>query len=185
MAYQQWTRPISMRTWVQSLASLSGLNDPALLWLWFRPVATALQLWFNPLAWEFPYATGAALKRQKKKVSDSPRLYYHHQWWILLYHGPSYSFSWLNGYFPRGLFFTKILCVNFSQVIPELQDKVSYDFYLPTFSVWLHIFYFPNSSRKWTNSGWVIYLVLTLLHRCVFLVSFMKESPYIKLEKWK
>ena len=43
-------------------------SDPTLLWLWGRPVATAL---IKPLAWEFPYAVGAALekaKRQKKKV---------------------------------------------------------------------------------------------------------------------
>ena len=41
--------------------------DPELLWLWRRPVATAL---IRPLAWEPPYAVGAALekaKRQKKK----------------------------------------------------------------------------------------------------------------------
>ena len=41
--------------------------DPALLWLWRRPVATAL---IRPLAWESPYAAGAALekaKRQKNK----------------------------------------------------------------------------------------------------------------------
>ena len=39
-------------------------SDLALLCLWHRPAATALIL---PLAWEFPYATGAALKRQKIK----------------------------------------------------------------------------------------------------------------------
>ena len=38
--------------------------DLALLWLWCRPAAVALIL---PLAWEFPYAMGAALKRQRKK----------------------------------------------------------------------------------------------------------------------
>jgi len=32
-------------------------SDPELLWLWCRPVATAP---IQPLAWEFPYATGAA-----------------------------------------------------------------------------------------------------------------------------
>ena len=36
--------------------------DPAWLWLWWRPAATAL---IRPLAWEHPYATGAALKIQK------------------------------------------------------------------------------------------------------------------------
>ena len=32
-------------------------SDPALLWLWCRPAATAL---IQPLAWEPPYATGVA-----------------------------------------------------------------------------------------------------------------------------
>ena len=41
-----------------------GSLDPALLWLWRRPEATAL---IPPLAWEPPYATGAALARQKDK----------------------------------------------------------------------------------------------------------------------
>ena len=66
-----------MRTQVPSLALLSGLriviavnygvacrrgSDPALLWLWRRPVATALN---QPLAWEPPYAAGEALKKKK------------------------------------------------------------------------------------------------------------------------
>ena len=38
-------------------------SDPALHWLWHRPAATAQ---IRPLAWEPPYAMGAALKRQKK-----------------------------------------------------------------------------------------------------------------------
>ena len=37
--------------------------DPALLWLWCRPVATAL---IQPPAWEPSYAIGAVVKRQKK-----------------------------------------------------------------------------------------------------------------------
>ena len=40
--------------------------DPELLWLWHRPVATAL---IQPLAWEPPHAARAAqemAKRQKK-----------------------------------------------------------------------------------------------------------------------
>ena len=64
-----------MRTQVQSVASLSGLgssaavscgvdcrpaSDPVLLWLRCRPAATAPN---GPLAWEPPYAAGAALKR--------------------------------------------------------------------------------------------------------------------------
>ena len=36
--------------------------DPALLWLWRRPAATAP---IRPLVWEPPYAVGVALKIQK------------------------------------------------------------------------------------------------------------------------
>ena len=46
-------------------------SDPVLLWLWHRPAATGP---IRPLAWEPPYAAGAALKRQtnkKKRVSSS------------------------------------------------------------------------------------------------------------------
>ena len=39
-------------------------SDLVLLWLWCRPAATAPT---GPLAWEPPYAAGAALKKQKKK----------------------------------------------------------------------------------------------------------------------
>ena len=42
--------------------------DLALLWLWGRPAAVAL---IHPLAWELPYAAGAALKRQKQKQIDN------------------------------------------------------------------------------------------------------------------
>ena len=44
-------------------------SDPALLWLWHRPAATAMN---GPLAWELLYAADAALKRQKKKKSSPP-----------------------------------------------------------------------------------------------------------------
>ena len=37
--------------------------DPALLWLWCRPVATDP---IRPLAWQPPYATGVAPKKGKK-----------------------------------------------------------------------------------------------------------------------
>ena len=37
-------------------------SDPALLWLWCRPIARAPT---GPLAWEPPYAAGAALEKDK------------------------------------------------------------------------------------------------------------------------
>ena len=40
-------------------------SDPMLPWLWCRLAATAH---IRPLAWEVPYGTGAALKRQKMKI---------------------------------------------------------------------------------------------------------------------
>ena len=45
-------------------------SDPVLLWLWRRLAATAL---IGPLAWEPPYATGVALKRQKDRQKDKKK----------------------------------------------------------------------------------------------------------------
>ena len=65
-----------MRMRVSSLASLSGLrsgvavdcgersSDPGLLWLWPRLAAVAP---IQPLAWELPYASGAAPPPKKGK----------------------------------------------------------------------------------------------------------------------
>ena len=39
-------------------------SDPALPWLWRRLVATAL---IQPLAWEPPYAAGAALEKAERQ----------------------------------------------------------------------------------------------------------------------
>ena len=39
-------------------------KDLAWLWLWHRPADAAL---IGPLAWEFPYAMDAAIKRKKRK----------------------------------------------------------------------------------------------------------------------
>ena len=44
--------------------------DLELLWLWCRPVATAV---IRPLAWEPPYAAGAALKGQKTKTKTKKK----------------------------------------------------------------------------------------------------------------
>ena len=77
MAQQKRTQLGTMRLWVRSLASFSGLrsvscgaghrhgSDLVLLWLWLwcRPAAVAP---IRSLAWEPPCATGAALKKQNK-----------------------------------------------------------------------------------------------------------------------
>ena len=55
--------------------SIPGLTqwvkDPALLWLWYRLAAVAL---IQPLAWELPYATGAALKSKKIKKNKGHQM---------------------------------------------------------------------------------------------------------------
>ena len=43
-------------------------SDPVLLWLWHGPVATAP---IRPLAWEPPYAEGAALKQTNEQTNKN------------------------------------------------------------------------------------------------------------------
>ena len=49
-------------------------SDPALLWLWCRPSATAP---IRPLAWEPQHATGAALEKAKKKKKRKKNVSYY------------------------------------------------------------------------------------------------------------
>ena len=72
MAQQKQIWLTSMRTQVQSLAWLSELRIQHCCELWYRPAATAP---IQPLAWEPPYAMGAALKWHPppKKKLDTQR----------------------------------------------------------------------------------------------------------------
>ena len=71
LVQQKWIQLGTMRLWVRSLASLSGLRICCYHELWCKlqrrlGSAAAVAL-IGPLAWEHPYAAGAALKRQKDK----------------------------------------------------------------------------------------------------------------------
>ena len=46
-------------------------SDPALLWLWYRPAATAP---IRPLAWEPPYASETALEKAKGQKNPNKLL---------------------------------------------------------------------------------------------------------------
>jgi len=59
-------------------------SDPELLSLWRKPAAIAL---IRPLAWELPYAEGAALKRQNKTKMWSL------EWQVPRPHGMLQAFS--------------------------------------------------------------------------------------------
>ena len=58
----QWVKDLGVA--VSCGVGLGLGSDPALLWLWYRPAATAQ---IRLLAWEPPYATSAALKDRKTK----------------------------------------------------------------------------------------------------------------------
>ena len=73
----------------RSLASISRLRIQHCRELWCRPAAVAP---IRPLAWEFPYATGEALKTQKtkkKKEREKKGLYFGWVWKPGLEHFPS------------------------------------------------------------------------------------------------
>ena len=72
MAQWKQIRLRTMRLRVQSLALLSGLRIQRYFELWFGSQVAAVAP-IQPLAWEPPFATGAALKKKKKKVSLSPQ----------------------------------------------------------------------------------------------------------------
>ena len=59
-------------------------SDPALLWLWRRPVATAP---IRPLAWESPYASGAALKKVKRNNNNNNNKNPTTEWAVQTYGG--------------------------------------------------------------------------------------------------
>ena len=68
--HELWCRS---QTWLGSRVAVGcGVggrhgSDPVLLWLWRRLVATAL---IRPLAWDPPYAVGAAQEIAKKRQKN-------------------------------------------------------------------------------------------------------------------
>ena len=74
---------VSVRMWVWSLASLSGLRNPALLCCDIRLAAAAPM---QPLARELSYATGVAVKR--KKFGMYFRINKYFQRYSFLFEGP-------------------------------------------------------------------------------------------------
>ena len=71
-----------MAQWVKNLTDIhedvrllpglaQGVKDLVLLWLWYRLVVTTL---IRPLAWESPYAAGAAIKRKTNGEVEKPEV---------------------------------------------------------------------------------------------------------------
>ena len=60
-----------MRLWVRSLALLSGLRIQHCCELWCGPAVIAP---IRPLAWESPYAVGAALEKEKRQKIKNKKI---------------------------------------------------------------------------------------------------------------
>ena len=64
VAQQKPIQLVSTKAQVCSLASRSGAG----IWrCWGCGLGRQLQLWFDPQAWELPYAVGVALKKKERK----------------------------------------------------------------------------------------------------------------------
>ena len=81
-------------------------SDLEFLWLWCSPAVTAL---IQPLAWEPPYATGAALKKTKKIFKNKKLLCMDMLSFLL---GKYLGVKW-----PGHMFKFLINCQNFSKVV--------------------------------------------------------------------
>ena len=73
LAFDPWSCSVGLRS---SIAVSCGVgrscgSDLALLWLWYRLAAVAP---IGLLAWEPPYATGAALKKNWEKLEQKDAL---------------------------------------------------------------------------------------------------------------
>ena len=77
-----WVQPLKAKKKKKNLIDLPSIAalqcvsfrcglDPELLWLWCRPAATAL---IRPLAWELPYAMGAALEKTERQKNKKNRV---------------------------------------------------------------------------------------------------------------
>ena len=62
-------------------------SDPTLLWLWLRPVATALT---GPQAWEPPYATGVALEKAERQKDKKKKKFQQHRNKINIFYLPTF-----------------------------------------------------------------------------------------------
>ena len=67
------TNPTSIHEDVALTPGLQWVKDPELLWLWWRPAASALM---RPLGWELPYAVAAALKSKTNTQTKSTKYKY-------------------------------------------------------------------------------------------------------------
>ena len=88
------TNPTDIYEGAVSIPSLAQwVKDPALLWLWHRPAAAAP---IRPLAWDPPYAAGAALKRNKTKQMEGKEKCI--QMFSLFYCHIRFPLSWSQSY---------------------------------------------------------------------------------------
>ena len=106
-------------------------SEPALLWLWHRPEAVVAPI--GPLAWELPYASGAALKNKTKPKKQKHLDFTPNVGFLSLHHTTSWEPTDLKNNFPKAIWSlcwqsahspSNTLFFTFSKVLPSLLNLI-------------------------------------------------------------
>ena len=136
MAQQKQTRLVCLRTWVQSMAPLSGLKIQCCHELWCRLAAVAL-IWSLIRNFHMPYGSEALKCKKKSEISD-----------CTMNSNSTYNFMNFTYIFVGEVLAHKVICVcNRVEVLNVCKTQVQ------TSCKWVPIVVVPQGKESWEESS--------------------------------